>query len=312
MDAADAKLTRIGVFYDGGFFTHVSNYYCYEHPRKARLSVDGLHQFIREQVAKEEGVDSRYCQVVDAHYFRGRLPASVAKQRDVLMAERLWDDVLMRQGVVTHYLPVPLRDGKILGEKGIDVWFALEAFELAIYKRFNVSVLIAGDSDYVPLVRKLNTLGTRVMLLGWDFEYVDEFGEKRTTTTSVNLLDEVTYPTLMHTIIDDKTRRNDPLINNLFLHNKEGVSERHAMQATSSEEADRERHLGSIHSLKEGFGFIRPESAGTNLFFHRTELVGADFHDLSAGDPVEFSVGATEKGPAAVAIVVVSAANTEQ
>ncbi len=41
----------------------------------------------------------------------------------------------------------------------------VEAFELAIYKQFNVLALIACDGDYVPLVRKLNTLGTRVMVL---------------------------------------------------------------------------------------------------------------------------------------------------
>jgi hypothetical protein len=55
----DSKLARIGVFYDGNFFSHVSNYYNYSHPRKARLSIDGLHAFIQEQVARSEAVDAR-------------------------------------------------------------------------------------------------------------------------------------------------------------------------------------------------------------------------------------------------------------
>jgi hypothetical protein len=64
--------------------------------------------------------------------------AQEAEQRGVLLRERAFDDVLVREGVVTHYLPLGPE-----GEKGIDVWLALEAYELAIYKRFDVSVLVA-------------------------------------------------------------------------------------------------------------------------------------------------------------------------
>ena len=57
MAASDSKLTRVGVFYDGNFFFHVSNYYHYYHERRARISVSGLHEFIRHQVADAEGSD---------------------------------------------------------------------------------------------------------------------------------------------------------------------------------------------------------------------------------------------------------------
>ena len=33
MAEVDGKLTRIGIFYDGNFFFHVSNYYHYHHER---------------------------------------------------------------------------------------------------------------------------------------------------------------------------------------------------------------------------------------------------------------------------------------
>src|SRR4051794_21769804 len=167
MAAADSKLTRIGVFYDGNFFFHVSNYYAYHHPRRARISVSGLHEFICKRVAEEEGSDVRYCQIVDAHYFRGRYKAQDAQEYH-LRNDRIFDDVLIREGVVAHYLPLVQNIEGGFGEKGIDIWFALESYELAIYKRFDVSVLITGDGDFLPLVRKLNTLGTRVMLLAWE------------------------------------------------------------------------------------------------------------------------------------------------
>lgn len=244
------------------------------------------------------------------------------------MTERKWDDVLMRTGIVTHYLPLSERDGRIVGEKGIDVWFALEAFELAIYKRFNVSVLIACDGDFIPLVRKLNTLGTRVMLLGWDYSYIDADGGERKTVTSLRLLDEVTYPILMNGLIDDKTRRHDSVVNNLFIPRKEEprpsspASGASAAKATSSvaassvgetseavedAPADLEggaTQRGRIQNLKEGFGFITPANAGRNVFFHWSEIRNRDFNELSSGDEVEFVLSSNDRGPIAIAVVV--------
>ncbi len=216
MTFSKSKLTRIGVFYDGNYFFHVSNYYQYQHERKARISIDGLHEFIRHQVAEAEGEDVKYCQIVDAHYFRGRPRAQEAEARGLLLRERQFDDILMREGVITHYLPLGPD-----GEKGIDVWLALETYELAIYKRFDVIVLIACDGDFLPLVRKLNALGARVMLLGWGFSYIDQSGKDRETRTAQVLLEEVTYPVLMHHIIDDRSRRGDHRIDQLFVPHKE-------------------------------------------------------------------------------------------
>lgn len=216
MSFRKSKLTRIGVFYDGNYFFHVSNYYQYQHERKARISIDGLHEFIRHQVADAEGEDVKYCQIVDAHYFRGRPRAQEAEARGLLLRERQFDDILMREGVITHYLPLGPD-----GEKGIDVWLALETYELAIYKRFDVIVLIACDGDFLPLVRKLNALGARVMLLGWGFSYIDQSGKDRETRTAQVLLEEVTYPVLMHQIIDDRSRKGDQRIDQLFVPHKE-------------------------------------------------------------------------------------------
>ncbi|PIX36945.1 MAG: cold-shock protein [Armatimonadetes bacterium CG_4_10_14_3_um_filter_66_18] len=303
LEHTDGKLTRIGVFYDGGYFAAVSDYYRYCHQRKARVSISGLHEFLKHKVAEVESVEERYCQIVDAHYFRGRFSADESNQKGKLLDERKFDDILMKAGVITHYLPRAPQ-----GEKGIDVWFALEAFELAIYKRFTVLVLVACDGDYLPLIRKLNTLGTRVMLLSWDFDETDPSGRRHSTRTSQLLLDEVTYPVPMHTLIDDRAHRNDTLIENLFI----SVPQRtptppplppsdHGPAAVES--ADAEPRRGTIHNLvpDRGFGFITDDSApGNQWFFHRSDLVGMELSDLRPGDPVEFRLGEGEKGPKAV------------
>ncbi|MEO8184309.1 MAG: NYN domain-containing protein [Deltaproteobacteria bacterium] len=296
-------LTRIAVFYDGNFFHIVSNYYAYHHPRKGRISISGLHEFIRARVAQEEHLDARLCQVVDAHYFRGRFSAEEVEDAGRLFSERVFDDVLVREGVTTHYLPM----GHAGVEKGIDVWFALEAYELAIYKRFDVCVLVAGDSDYVPLVRKLNTLGTRVMVLGWDFEYTDRNERLRTTKTSQALLNEVTYPVLLSAVIEDKTQRD--VVKALFLpshpRSLPDASPQAASASGAREVTTSERYAGTIQNLIEReadnkhFGFISPEAGGENIWFGDRDLDGVAFSMLARGDQVTFELGKNWQGTCA-------------
>jgi cold shock CspA family protein/uncharacterized LabA/DUF88 family protein len=297
MALQDGKLTRIGIFYDGNFLFHVSNFYHYHHERHARISIGGLHAFIRQQVADCEKTDPRYCQLVDAHYFRGRLRAADAEDRDLLYKERVFDDVLVREGVTTHYLPLTRE-----GEKGIDVWLALEAYEMAIYKRYDVSVLVVCDGDFLPLVRKLNTLGTRVMILGWDFRYVDPNGIERETRTAQTLLDEVTYPIMMHPIIEDRARQRDPLINGLFVPRKEfnsGVAIPRPAALTAAAAPMTGNGTGWIQTLKNGYGFIVPDQGGPNMFFFHEDVIDTDFLELKIGDRVSYSVGQNDRGPCA-------------
>lgn len=290
-------LTRIGIFYDGNYFLHVSNYYHYVHGRRSRINIAGLHQFIRRQVAEAEGNPQHLCQIVDAHYFRGRLRAQDAEQRDVLLKERIFEDILMRQGVTTHYLALGPD-----GEKGIDVWLALEAFELALHKRFDVVVIVAGDGDFLPLVRKLNSLGSRVMLLCWDFRFTDQNGNERETRTAQRLLDEVSYPVAMHGLIEEGLARQEPLANSLF------VAPRFRPESVS-EPAEPvtfigPRLRGRIHSLKEGFGFIAPEEGSQTLFFFHGELLNAEFGELRIGDVLSYCLGSNERGPCAVQLAI--------
>jgi cold shock CspA family protein len=341
-------LTTIGVFYDGNYFNHVSTYYKYSHPRRARLSIAGLHRFIRHQVAhidptlvasrdqeraalrnglagasgrkpvRDELDEVRHCQIVDAHYFRGRLAAMEAAAKDSLLNERLFEDVLMKEGVITHSLPLVRRRDQTLAEKGLDVWFALETYELTALKRYDVTALVACDRDYLPLVRKLNTLGACVMVLGWDFTHMDEMGVERQTVTSIDLLQEATYPLAMHDIIESADR-DDALVNGLFV---EDAGRLHALRPTAETEAavleadaatlpaaelriDPEKgpaHLGIIQTLKEGYGFISTETPSKNLFFSWADLLEVPFDALRVGDRVGYFLGTNFKGECATGV----------
>lgn len=293
-----SQLSKIGVFYDGNYFLHVSNYYNYNHPKRARISIKGLHEFVRERVAFEEGCSSNLCQIVDAHYFRGRLNAQEASQKgNLLYYDRVFDDILMYEGVTTHYHPIKSGTG-IRQEKGIDVWLALEAFELAFYKRFDVVVLISADGDYVPLVRKLNAIGTRVMILTWDFEFTNDEGIKTVTRTSQDLLEEVTYPVPMHEVIESGLRAEDEIITNLFVQNSPKYTPplrdfTTGSSASAFEDEGLEKHVSTVHSLKNGYGFINYPP--NNLFFHYTSLIDTDFNELREGDEVEFTLAINDK-----------------
>ncbi len=295
MSESQQKLTRIGVFYDGNYFLHVSNYYAYHHERRSRISIAGLHEFVRHRIAEEDNKDYHLCQIVDAHYFRGRLSAQEAStEGNRLYYDRLFDDILMMEGVTTHYLPVRTTFQGFRQERGIDVWMALEAFELTLHKKFDVVVLIASDSDFVPLVRKLHTLGVRVMLLGWDYEYFDEEGRRRSTVTSQYLWEEVTYPIAMEKVIE-KDKETSFSVSRLFVERKKVPVNGIVNTEEVIEIEEGEVKTSTVFSLKDGYGFVSyPQT--NNLFFHYSFLVDTDFNDLREGDLVEFTMGKNERG----------------
>jgi cold shock CspA family protein/uncharacterized LabA/DUF88 family protein len=307
MDKKLLEVLRIGIFYDGYYFYKISNYYKYEHEKKSRISISGLHEFIRGEIANLTNMDMRKCQIIDAHYFKGR---SLAKDMgEKVQSERVFEDILMRENIVSHYLPLRYAgEGTIGQEKGIDVWLALEAYELAIYKHFDILVLIAGDGDYVPLVRKLHTLGTQVMLICWDFSYHNENGDIVETKTSRQLLSEVYYPVQMSQKIDQNNSEHmkDLFVTERFQESSFNFSQKAPVSAwvspsawgdaAASSEKQPEtpgsslEFVSTIFSVSpNGFGFIKDEERN-NIFFHYSRLANCDFSELKAGMKVRCAI----------------------
>ncbi len=310
---------RIGVFYDGNFLLHASNYYNYIHAQRRRLSINGLHDFITHRVAEEEEVDSKRCRICEAHYFRGRLNAADAAQRgSQLYHDRVFDDILMAEGVHTHYLPLRNIYGR-KEERGTDVWLALEVLSMALQGKIDVAVLVVADTDYVPLVRKLIALGVRVMLIGWEFEYTNDEGTRVVTKTSHELMNLAHYPVPMQEVIDCGLEQSNQLIMNLFVSGEakstttsgdgtddgqnnelsEGNAAREARRLQTA--ADRaaayqsaERFISQVLSIKSGYGFIKYPN--NNLFFHSLDVIEGDFADFAPGDDVEFAIDQNDQG----------------
>jgi len=279
-------ILRIGIFYDGYYFYKVSNYYKYEHEKKSRISISGLHDFIRSEVANLTKTDSRQCRIIDAHYFKGR--SSAKELGEKVQSERVFEDILMRENIVSHYLPLRFGDNNTVQEKGIDVWLALEAYELALYKHFDILALVAGDGDYIPLVRKLHTIGTQVMLICWDFSYHNENGDAVETKTSRQLQEEVFFSVPMHQRIEQS---DNPLIKELFVPEK--TFDRVPVISNLKHENSNEENGQSVSTIfsinPNGFGFIKDEERN-NIFFHYSRVTNCDFTELKYGMKVKYSL----------------------
>lgn len=164
----------VGVFIDGGYYAKVNR--ALKAVESSIIRVRSLFEFISTRLAREEGINPSDCQITEAHYFRGRYRVKEAYDKHLLYNERKFEDTLIENDVVFHYkhLRETERDGVVqVIEKGVDVWFALEAYELATFRHFDYVVLITGDADHEMLVRKLKALKIKTVLLTWNLTDVD-------------------------------------------------------------------------------------------------------------------------------------------
>lgn len=60
---------------------------------------------------------------------------------------------------------------------------------------------------------------------------------------------------------------------------------------------------GTIATITDkGFGFIRREGEGKDLFFHSNELLNVQFDELREGDKVSFEIAESPKGLNAIKV----------
>src|SRR5690349_19818068 len=199
-----SKMVRVACFYDGSFFVRVSNYYKHYHDRKSYLSFTGIHEYIRQKIGEQEGVDRRMVQMIQSHFFRGRFSLQAAKTANALEADRYFDQLLMYAGIISHYYPM---NESVMPpqEKGIDVWLALEAYDLAVTNGFDVLALVVSDQDFLPLIRKMHARTIRTLVLAVDIHYKDTQGIERSLATSHQLTNEATYALNLSSDIDNNS-----------------------------------------------------------------------------------------------------------
>lgn len=148
--------------------------------------------------------------------------------------------------------------------------------------------MITSDGDFVPLIRKVNTLGTRIMVLSWDFEYTDDTNREIITRTSQDLLSEVTYPVAMYELIDNEDGDFEELVSGLF------VAQESAPKSYKEIVDKGETKVSKALNMKSGYGFVAYPP--NNLFFHYLDVIEGDFNEIHDGTTVEFTVEINDKG----------------
>lgn len=302
------KPINITIVYDGNYFNNVNSYYSIEHHKRCRIGFDGIANFVTNIVALINQVPINYCKVIESHWFRGRVFTEDFSSSERAVNERRHEDIFVTRNITSHYLP--LSNGT---EKGIDVLLALETYELAITKKPDVIVLIAGDGDYIPLIRKLNGLGITTLLLGWNFTT-----SSKSTYTNNQLVNEVHFPILMDELIDNRYKPNGSLldsyikavkdmglINDLFVSNKQDKPSIPNIVTNKAEEIQMDIpklsypttngfEIGIIRSLFDTSGYIT--FGKKSVYFYSDQLVNITMDILQPGDKVSFKLGKNKVG----------------
>lgn len=163
------SICRIGVFYDGSFFAHAQEYF-YHDRKLGWLSFQAFHSFIEQFIGTKEQGFASY-KVVYAAWHQGLFTSKDSTEEQLRFDRNRYHN-LLHAGIEPRYLPMSQGHG----EKGIDVALAVNALQVALDCQVDIAVLVAGDADFVPLVRALNKQGIRVLAAYFDF--VDYRGRK--------------------------------------------------------------------------------------------------------------------------------------
>lgn len=219
---------RIMAFYDGAYFKAGQIWFRYKDNR-GWFSIPELHGLFEKYVAQKTKEPLEPTKVVGAHYYDGR--ASVqAIDVDQLKADRGFELALIQGGVVPHYLPVretakagaaPEERQFTLTQKGIDVQYALDVLDYAHTDRFDVAILVTGDADFVPLVRKITSIGKHALVAHFQIDsWTDSRGQNhRGTFCSRDLLEAASWSLNFNHLVKDRDWKDD--VKGLFFQPKE-------------------------------------------------------------------------------------------
>ncbi|MEW9530576.1 NYN domain-containing protein [Microbispora sp. NPDC049125] len=142
------QTVKVGIFYDGGWWTVLSDYLAETHQWRARPTFGGLADVMAWHLERS-GLGE--VEVAEQHYVRGRFGST---------SSRSFDIVLQESGVQRHDAPTPENGA----EKGADVLFALNAFDRATAAPLDAVVLQTGDADFIPLAQILRGRGRYVIV----------------------------------------------------------------------------------------------------------------------------------------------------
>jgi uncharacterized LabA/DUF88 family protein len=198
---------RIGVFYDGTFFTKAQRYFWGRD--YGWLSFPEFHRLLEVYIRTKEQGHSAY-KVVYSAWFQGLYKESDASEKNLRDDRRKHLDQLHAGMEIKN---VPMSESK--KEKGIDVYMAVETLQIGLDDKIDVAVLITGDGDFVPLVRALMKNGIRVVIA--HFKYQDSDGND--SFVNPRLVNSANYSVNINELENDKDFKAD--FKTIFRHSED-------------------------------------------------------------------------------------------
>lgn len=190
----DTKI-KANLYIDGNFTVHIHKYLAKEFEKT--IDWNKLLEYIKDKISKEE---QKPC-LLESQFFVGTGKTTTDIERDYLF------NAMEHARITKHATPLKNKASGGLKEDAVDtnlVFFATQDF----YKRekYDYLVLLAGDSDFVPLVQGLSDEGVKAFVLYMDFS--DE--HLGTTKTSQYLLEltniRVDIESLRRERVDEKIK----------------------------------------------------------------------------------------------------------
>ncbi|MFN3952508.1 MAG: cold shock domain-containing protein [Thermaurantimonas sp.] len=315
------RTKRIGVFIDGNYLNHTSNFYNYTHPKHRRLHLGGLLNYIRYWIAQTTESDRRLVKIVESHYFRIRINVFEASNRgNQLFYDRQLDDILSYENICPHYIVYRQNNNTRKETPSMEAKLSLEILDACYRQNIDAVALIANDGAYSDVAIKATALGIPVFLFHWEYEYQNDEGLEIAVRTSHNLMDACSYVVNLSELID-KQKSTDYLLDKIFVSDRDINSHHHEAENDDSvgesqdyepdSEQDTYMNVNSIHqsvtfkngkldyegeilTLKNGYGFIKYPN--NNLFFHHSDVLNAEFQELQPGEKVIFTVAKNDQG----------------
>jgi len=136
---------RVVVFIDGGNMFHATN------ALKLKINYKKLVEILRRD---------RW--LLRAYFYTGIPSGDLPKElREQLRRQQGFLNELQNLGIKVKTMPLKKTpEGYI--EKGVDILIATDMISLAFENSYDTAVLVSGDSDFVPVVEKIQELGKRV------------------------------------------------------------------------------------------------------------------------------------------------------
>ncbi|NPA58817.1 MAG: NYN domain-containing protein [Aquificae bacterium] len=136
---------KVAVFIDGGNMFYATN------QMKLKINYKKLVEILRRD---------RW--LLRAYFYTGIPSGDLPKEvREQLRRQQGFLNELQNMGIKVKTIPLKKTpEGYI--EKGIDILIATDMISLAFRDAYDTAVLVSGDSDFLPVVKKIQELGKRV------------------------------------------------------------------------------------------------------------------------------------------------------